>query len=495
MSGTTDPLWDHPLARAWLRVRAFDRARPQLLDSLIAAFVLLIGVAGLFRGEHDDLFGMRSVPVWVIPVTAAAQAVPLVWRRRASLRVFAVVLLVCAVQWSLGVALRSDLSLMIALYGVARYAPPRRLPVVAAAVLPVAAVLAFRVEPLTRQPWVSLFFVACAVTAASALGLAGRIRQAQLAALADRAATLEIERGQREKLATATERARVSREMHDIVGHSLAVIIGLADGGAAQAELRPERGPEVLRIIAETGRESLGELRRTLGALRADLPDGDGEAGGGEVLHPQPGTAQIAALCERIRAAGPTVGYTTSGDTASLTAGVQLAVHRIVQEALTNSLKHAGPATDIHVAVAVDGRAGEVRVRVDDSGPESSGGPAPRAETVWLESARSESARPQSARLESARLESARLESARESSDLPRTGAGPAVGATTPAIPQAAAQLSQLPGHGQGLIGIRERAALVGGSATAGPRPGGGWTVRAVLPTRLDDEDNPQERP
>ncbi|MEY9874007.1 signal transduction histidine kinase [Streptacidiphilus sp. MAP12-33] len=434
MSGTNptpDPLWahlaDHPLARGWLRARSADRAHPQVLDSLIALFVLLIGLADLFHdGEHRTLFGLNSAPAWVIALTAAAQALPLAWRRRAPLTVFWTVLGVCGFQWAIGVALRSDISLMIALYGVARYAPPRRLSWVAAAVLPCIAVLAWRVEPLARRPWTGLFFVACAATAAAALGLAARIRQGQLAALADRAATLEVEREQRERLATADERARVSRELHDIVGHSLAVIIGLADGGAAQAELRPERGPEVLRIIAETGRESLGELRRTLGALRAEVPEspegpGDGAAHVpavqlGVELHPQPGTADLGALCERLRAAGPTVTYTASGHTAALPPGLQLAVYRIVQEALTNSLKHAGPHTDVRVSVAADVRAGEVRVRVDDSG----GG---------------------------------------EASVHPAPG-----------------------GQGHGLIGLRERAALAGGGVTAGPRPGGGWSVAATLP-------------
>ncbi|MFC5906862.1 sensor histidine kinase [Streptacidiphilus monticola] len=445
MSSTThgaDPLWDHlaqhPAARGWLRVRAADRAHPRVLDSFVALFVLLIGLKDLFGDEHHTLFGLNSVPLWVTALTAAAQAVPLRWRRRAPLTVFWAVLGVCAVQWALGVALHSDISLMIALYGVARYAPPRRLSWVAAAVLPCIAVLAWRVEPLARRPWTGLFFVACAATAAAALGLAARIRQALLAALAARAATLEVEREQRERLAATAERARVSRELHDIVGHSLAVIIGLADGGAAQAELRPDRGPAVLRIIAEAGRESLGELRRTLGALRAEVADGPGTTPvareGGAELHPQPGTADLGALCERLRAAGPTVTYTASGHTSALPPGLQLAVYRIVQEALTNSLKHAGPDTDVHVTVAADARSGEVRVRVDDSGGDARG----------------------------------------SASD---PGSDPGPGSSS----------------GQGLYGLRERAALAGGTVAAGPRPGGGWSVVAALP--LPDAPEPGAEP
>jgi len=419
MNSVADPVWNQPLAGGWIRFRAADRARPQVLDSLLAAGVLAAAIADLFEQEERGLFRVQGVPVWAVLTSAAALALPLVWRRRAPLTVFGVVLGICAVQWASGLALRSDLSLMIALYGAGRYASPRTLRTVAVATAPVCALLAFRVKPLASQPWVSLFFVLCAATAAAALGLAGRMRRAQLAALAERAATLEVEREQREQLAAANERARVSRELHDIVGHSLAVIVGLADGGAAEAQLQPERGPEVLQTIAEAGRTSLGELRRALGALRAELPD---ESPGPE-LHPQPGTAQLAALCERIRAAGPTVTYTASGDLSVLSASLQLAVYRIVQEALTNSLKHAGPRTRVRVAVTADARAGEVLVQVDDTGP-------------------------------------------------------PVEEATPDRVGESHTS-------GQGLIGMRERAALAGGSAVS-RRRAGGWSVRAVLPLNHD---------
>jgi signal transduction histidine kinase len=398
-----------------MRFRVAERIRPRILDSLLAAVVLASAVADLFEHEERGLFGVQGVPAWAVVAGAVALALPLVWRRRAPLAVLGVVLGVCAVQWASGLALRSDLSLMFALYAVGRYASPRSLRAVAVATAPVCVLLALRVEPLASDPWVSLFFVLCAATAAVALGLASRMRRAQLAALAERAATLEVEREQRELLAAAKERARVSRELHDIVGHSLAVIVGLADGGAAEAQLQPDRGPEVLRTIAEAGRTSLGELRRALGALRAELPDDSS----GPELHPQPGTAQLAALCERIRAAGPTVTYSTSGDLSSLGASLQLAVYRIVQEALTNSLKHAGPRTGVRVAVTADAPAGEVRVQVDDTGP--------------------------------------------------------------PAGEAAAKDMGGGRATGQGLIGMRERAALAGGSAVSG-RGAGGWTVRAVLP-------------
>jgi signal transduction histidine kinase len=263
--------------------------------------------------------------------------------------------------------LRSDISLMVTLYGVARYAPVSRRSLALAGAGTIAAVIlvVFRVPHLLHNTPFVLFFLCCAAAAATGLGLAGRARQAQLTAMSGRADRLETERDQRAKIATATERARVSREMHDIVGHNLAVIIGLADGGAALAPASPERAAEALRLIAATGRQALSELRLTLGALR-DLPSG--KAGDGQPdLHPQPGTADLPGLLDRIRAAGPRVIYTTGGDLTALTPGLQLTVYRITQEALTNALRHAGTETTVQVTLRAG--ADQVLITIEDTGP------------------------------------------------------------------------------------------------------------------------------
>jgi signal transduction histidine kinase len=254
--------------------------------------------------------------------------------------------------------------------------------------------------------WEALFFLLSAATAAVAIGFAIRVRRAQLASLRERAAQLEIERDQRSKLAAATERTRVAREMHDIIGHNLSVIITLADGGAYAAEVTPERSKQALRLVGDAGRQALGELRRMLGVLR--------EQADALELNPQPGIADLEALCAGIRAAGPEVVYHSGGELDVLDRGVQLMAYRIVQEALTNSLKHAGPDTRIYVTVTVEGS--RLRVRVQDTGP-----------------------------------------------------------------PDGARQPGPSPEEGQGLAGIRARAALYGGTVTAGPAPGGGWAVQATL--------------
>jgi signal transduction histidine kinase len=161
-----------------------------------------------------------------------------------------------------------------------------------------------------------------------------------------------------------------------------------------------------LRLIGETGRQAMTELRRMLGALReyTDAPQ----------LSPQPGLADIDSLCGRIRAAGPGVVYRTTGDVDALDRGVQLAAYRIVQEALTNSLKHAGPDTATQVSLGVVEH--QLHIKIQDTGPP----------------------------------------------------------VENPALGGAAED-------GHGLIGMRERAALYGGTVSAGPRPGGGWTVQTEL--------------
>jgi signal transduction histidine kinase len=137
------------------------------------------------------------------------------------------------------------------------------------------------------------------------------------------------------------------------------VIITLADGGTYAADVAPERGKEALHLIGDTGRRALAELRRALGVLReqTDTPD----------LSPQPGIGDIDPLCDRIRAAGPHVEYHTAGDVGALDLGVQLTAYRIVQEALTNTLKHAGPHTRVQLTLRVDGT--KLRILVRDSGP------------------------------------------------------------------------------------------------------------------------------
>jgi signal transduction histidine kinase len=400
------------LTRLGHRLRQADRRRPWLLDlAVIAAMFLLFCLPDLVPHEEDDrgpeqlLLTFTHLPVGGTLALQAGLLLPLLWRRRAPSAALAMTAAVFVAQWSLGVFLRADVALLVALYSVALHGRLRHLPWACAAAVALLLPVAARASAVVSF-WGALFFLVSAVTAAVTLGLAVRIRRAQLASLRDRAARLEVERDQRSKLATATERARVAREMHDIIGHNLSVIITLADGGAYAADVTPQRSKQALRLVGDAGRQALGELRRMMGVLRdrADAPE----------LNPQPGIADVEQLCTRFRAAGPEVVYRSAGELDTLDRGVQLMAYRIVQEALTNTLKHAGPHTRIDVLIAAADA--ELGVRVRDAG------------------------RPDS---------------------------------TDPLPPPAE--------EGHGLAGMRERAALYGGTVTAGPAPNGGWLVQAVL--------------
>ena len=367
VSATPSEVWEgFPLiarvAALCGRVRAADRRRPWIADAalvlVIVAQFCLPDLLTRDTGPRAVAMAPGSVGVAETLLLQAGLVLPLLWRRRAPVTVFALVTGAFIVQWSAGVWLQADVATLIALYSLVRHAPLRYLPWAFAAAAGALAMVAAHTSPHVSI-WYALFFLYSTIVAAAALGLAVRIRQAQLAGLRERAASLEIERDQRSRLATAAERSRIAREMHDLVGHNLSVIVTLADAGAFAAETAPERSTEALRLISDTGRQALGELRRTLGVLRDQSAAAE--------LSPQPGIADIGQLCVRARIAGPGIAYRVHGDVDGLDRGLQLTIYRIVQEALTNSLKHAGPDSGVEVTVTADGSRCCVQVR--DSGP------------------------------------------------------------------------------------------------------------------------------
>ncbi|WP_218125513.1 sensor histidine kinase [Glycomyces harbinensis] len=400
------------IARVQRRLRDFDRRRPWALDLLVMALVAAITLPDLLLDGDSvgpfkpgaNAYARESLPVLVPYAVTAVLVAALWWRRRHPGVVALVVSTVVFTQWWIGLWQPSAVSVLIALYTLASLG---RLKVLAwmTAIVAAHTVVVITVVQEVDQPLLGLFFMFGAVTAAVALGLTVRIRRLYTAALEERARRLEVERDQRERLIAAAERSRIAREMHDILGHNLSVMVTLADGAATLAENRNEPSAETLRLLGETGREAMDELRRVLGVLRAEGRDP-------RSLGPQPGVGDLETLLERVRAAGLIVTCRTSGHLDQLGSGVQLTVFRIVQEALTNTLKHAGAPAVAAVTLSAD--AGQVHIRVVDSG----GG--------------------------------ARGRERRE------------------------------PGHG--LIGIRQRAALYGGTVTIGPRESGsGWVVDVVL--------------
>ncbi|WP_329260989.1 histidine kinase [Streptomyces sp. NBC_01478] len=362
----SDAVWAHPVMRLLLRVlgrlRAADRRRPWLLDTTVVVLVAAAAPPDLLvhsPGHPVSRPVGAGLPVGVVLAVAAVLVVPLWWRRRHPAAVFGACLVVCPVMWSLGLGPAAAAVLLIALFDLALHASPRAicwaLPVTVAGwvllvvtVIPAASPVAFLVLSVGTG------------VGSVALGLTVRISRLYLSALRDRAARLEVERDQRVRLTAAAERSRIAREMHDIVGHNLSVMVNLADGAAVLTTRDPARTEQALHLIGDTGRQAMDELRRVLGVLRESSEPED------TARSPQPGVRDLETLLDRVRAAGLPVAYRTVGPVDALGRGVQLTVFRVVQEALTNTLKHVGPGATADVTVVVEDR--RLRVRVTDTG-------------------------------------------------------------------------------------------------------------------------------
>jgi signal transduction histidine kinase len=192
------------------------------------------------------------------------------------------------------------------------------------------------------------------------VGLYTGARRALLAELRERAVQLERERDQQGELAAAAERARIAREMHDVVAHHLTVMVALSDGAAAASTADPGRAAEVMRTVSSTGRQALTDTRRLLGVLR----DADGELTG--TLAPLVGLRDLDSLVEGVRAAGVPVTLEITGQPDLLPSVVQATVYRVAQEALTNTLKHGGAGARARMRLDVGER--EVCLQVSDDG-------------------------------------------------------------------------------------------------------------------------------
>ncbi|OKK17733.1 histidine kinase [Streptomyces sp. CB00455] len=323
------------------------RLPPTVWDSLLPALLLLNIVTTR---------PPRELPVAV--TLSAALALPLVWRRRAPLTVFGAVAAAAFVQWLMDVQLPADIALLVALYTAAANAG-RRAALLAGAVVEGGALLAclrWATEGAFLTPFVA---VTAMVVAAAVLGVNVRTTRAYLAALEERAARLEQQQDQQARLAVAEERTRITREMHDIVTHNLSVMVALTDAAVYAQRRSPDKATTAMLQISETGRQALTDMRRSLGILRTGEPDAE--------RHPLPGIAQVESLADQMCAAGLATRVEVRGGHTHIPATAQLTVYRLVQEALTNTLKHTPAGT--HAEVRIQCAAETVTVDVTDNGP------------------------------------------------------------------------------------------------------------------------------
>jgi signal transduction histidine kinase len=364
----------------------FQRWKADLIDIGLVAFLLLPTFVWATQ-RHSAAF--VAAPVML-------QALPLLLRRRFPLLVLAVVLgASIATQFIVGVL--PPFALGLALYTVASHTE-RRTALRAGLLTLVALVglLLFWNGLDARESVVHLIVFA---TAAWLFGDNVRTKRAYYRELEERAERLEREREENIRRAAAEEQARIARELHDVIAHSVSVMVVQAAAASDVFEKHPERAREALLSIEESGRSALTELRRLLGIVRTREQSR---------LEPQPGLGALPELVEQVRATGLEVELELEGELVELPTGVDLSAYRIVQEALTNTLKHAQAS---RARVRVSRRPGELELEIADD------------------------------------------------------GAGPD---------------GEAAGHG--LIGMQERAALLGGVLEAGPAPDGGFAIKARFP-------------
>jgi signal transduction histidine kinase len=340
------------------RLLAWGRRRPLLADAALAGTLALVLLSQALIRPSD-----RAVHV----ALTLAMTLPLTWRRRAPLAVFAAIALVALVKLLVAMPSVADVAMLFALYAVAVYERRRWVFPAAIATLEVG-VLLTTLKFADVDPALAFVSLSAFVVATGALSIYARTRHEHVAMLTDRARRLEIERDQQAQLATAAERARIARELHDIVAHNLTVMIALADGARLTGHQAPEETEAAIDGIAASGRQALHEMRRLLGVLRDD----DGPA---EQLRPQPGLDQLAFLLEQVRGAGLPTTLTRIGEPRPLSPGVQLTVYRVVQEALTNTLKHAPAASRAEVRLEWDRHALAIEVTDDAPVAVTSGAP------------------------------------------------------------------------------------------------------------------------
>jgi signal transduction histidine kinase len=379
-------------------VSVFSR-RPSMetVDRIVAVALVVIGQLELWVG--DAVPGPKWVAAPLVLVMTGAVA----FRRRWPLASGSAVLLANGVQGAVaghGSSLAQAIGWFCALYAIAVWTDTRRF-LIGLGVLVAANAIDYLggtqdglndVGVFTWVPIVAMLLVRGAV----------RGRQLRAEALAARAELLEREHELRANEAVAEERARIARELHDLVAHNVSVMV--IQAGAERHALPDDQKPtrDTLESIEQSGRQALAEARRLLGMLRRD--------GEREELEPQPGVEQIDVLVEQVQKAGLAVTLQVEGEPVPLPAGLDLCIYRVVQEGLTNALKHAGRAhADVRLRYAP--RALDVEIADDGTGTSENGG-----------------------------------------------------------------------GAGHGLIGMRERVALYGGTLDAGRREGGGFEIRAHLP-------------
>jgi signal transduction histidine kinase len=344
----------------WLPVR-----RPLLLDVVVAAVLAAGSIAQIAAGHQASPAGPGWTVMRYLAVVAACGALP--FRHRFPAPVLAVVAIAVALLTALagpsgGLIFGSGglavLAVPLAVYGVALVPAS---PWVAAGIgVALATVEAGALSAAGGPEWGAALLLLALTAAGWLAGENTKSRRAHLEAVLERSAEREREREQRARQAGAEERLRIARELHDVVAHAMSIIAVRSGVARMVLDVRPEEAREALGIIEGTSRQALAELRLLVGVLRGhETPDS------GADREPAPGLADLPGLISRIHEAGVSVGLRVEGEPRRLSPGVDLSAYRIVQEALTNVVRHAAPAT---AELTVRYQPDEVMIEVTDDG-------------------------------------------------------------------------------------------------------------------------------
>jgi signal transduction histidine kinase len=391
----------------------FDGLNPWVVDGAVAALFVVIGlVTTSGRGEVSNTVYEPRDALSVVLILAST--IPFVFRRRFPLAV----LLFCTTAVVLNSALghnegATPFFLWVAVITVAATCSTPKV-LVGAAWIFVALVVLLLVESSGLDA--GGFALNCALFAAMFFfGISLKNRRERIDALEERAHALEREKEEEARRAVADERLHIARELHDVVAHSMGVIAVQASVGEHVIGENPEEARRALQAISGVSRSTLAEIRRMLGVLR----EADAAEGGAPAYAPAPGLADLDRLVHELDGAGIPVEVSYAGARVELPRGVDLTAYRIVQEALTNVIKHAGPAS---ASVLVEYQPGALALEIVDDGRGVNGRGDGRS--------------------------------------------------------------------GHGLLGMRERVAVYGGTLDAGPKPGGGFRVAVRLPyeDRLEEQ-------
>jgi signal transduction histidine kinase len=350
-------------------LRAWAVRHPRVTDGclagLVAAIALPVTIGGSAApGVLEPGTGVTGASwLWFVAVH-----VPLGWRRRTPAIVFWSVLgvaVACVLSGVTGVFL--VFAPLCALYAVARHRPPRLLVPAVAGLGLVLGLALLRDRPASSN-LIGILSLVVVTT------LAGVLVRQRLAYLAERDRRRREEVEHRTRLTVTAERAQIAREVHDIVAHNLAVMVALTEGAAHTAETDPRRTVDMLDKASTAGRSALGDMRRLVGLLR-DGSVAEEEPPPDDERRPPPGLADLDELVAQVRAAGVRVALSHDGRVDGWGAGLGLAVYRIVQEALTNTLKHAGPHARAHVRLRATADGLDLEI-VDDGAGRPAAAPA-----------------------------------------------------------------------------------------------------------------------